>query len=296
ERRNNSGDDGDLYPGSANNNSFTGSSSPASKLYNGLLNIVSVTSIGPSQTVMTATLAVHPNISVEPLLINFGDVDLDANPVARRITVANSGRTDLVIGEIRIEGRDTHDFVIRDDGCSDLALVPESSCSVDLLFSATSYGPKHAVLTIPSNDPDTPEAGVTLVASAGSIGDSWDCFIATAAYGSYLDPHVEVLRRFRDRWLIPDIRLSFGGYTFRIPNVAGRGLVRLYYRYSPPLAAYIAKHEGMRTATRLVLTPLVYGIRYPSAAAAAGALLAALLLIRRSAVRKRRPPRRLDDG
>jgi len=286
ERGKNSGDDGDLYPGSTNNTAFTSTSTPSSHLYSGLSNIADVTAISPPQLNMTATLTVYPNISVDPSSIDFGIVELSDNPLSRNLTVTNSGQTPLVTGTISIQGRDMQDFVIRQDECSNLTIAPRENCEVALIFAATSYGLKQATLVIPSNDPDTPDAEVPLKGLAGAAGDNWDCFIATAAYGSYLDPNVKVLRDFRDRWLIPDFRFRVLDLRFEVPNVIGRKFVRLYYRYSPPVADYIREHEGLRAGTRLALTPLVYGIKYPGAAIAAGMILVVLVIrrIRRAAV------------
>ena len=83
----------------------------------------------------------------------------------------------------------------------------------------------------------------------GDIGLGSGCFIATAAWGSALDPHVGSLRRFRDRFLLN--------------HAPGRAFVALYYRFSPPLADYIAARPAARMAARTLLWPLVFVVEHP---------------------------------
>ncbi|MDP1989843.1 MAG: CFI-box-CTERM domain-containing protein [Syntrophales bacterium] len=107
------------------------------------------------------------------------------------------------------------------------------------------------------------EAWMQWVPSGGGGGGDSEggggCFIATAAYGSYLDPHVQILRNFRDQYLLK--------------NGPGRVFVRLYNHYSPPAASFIKDHDILRAATRILLTPVVYAVKYPSGFLAACCLM-----------------------
>ncbi|RKY29662.1 MAG: hypothetical protein DRP67_06185, partial [Candidatus Omnitrophota bacterium] len=74
-------------------------------------------------------------------------------------------------------------------------------------------------------------------------GGGGGCFIATAAYGSYQQKYVRILREFRDKYLLT--------------NRIGRAFVRFYYRHSPPLAEFIKKHEVAKYITRILLSPVI---------------------------------------
>ena len=102
-------------------------------------------------------------------------------------------------------------------------------------------------------------------------GGAKGCFIAEAAFGSYLHPHVQVLRKFRDKHLST--------------NRIGKAFVELYYRHSPPLAKVIKEYAGLRIVVRMMLTPVVYLVEYP---AISFLLFASVFLFALRAIFKRR--------
>ncbi|MBT6227295.1 MAG: hypothetical protein HOI47_11610, partial [Candidatus Scalindua sp.] len=65
------------------------------------------------------------------------------------------------------------------------------------------------------------------------------CFIATACSGSYDHPDVISLRQLRDRYLLK--------------RKWGRCFVKLYYQFSPPVAAYISSRSTIRIFIRIML-------------------------------------------
>jgi subtilisin family serine protease len=105
--------------------------------------------------------------------------------------------------------------------------------------SVLTYTPSAAEQTLFASEASN--TGGTLVASAKGGGG---CFIATAAYGSLLHPKVSALRQFRDHYLLP--------------YALGRTFVSAYYRFSPPVADFIARHDGLRASVRVVLWPLTW--------------------------------------
>jgi len=91
--------------------------------------------------------------------------------------------------------------------------------------------------------PPPPPAPVVVPAGGGRGGAGGPCFVATATYGTPMADQLEVLRTFRDRYLLT--------------NAAGTALMKTYYKYSPAVANTIADSSALRAVTRVALTPIV---------------------------------------
>ncbi len=92
---------------------------------------------------------------------------------------------------------------------------------------------------------------ITLVFAGEEIGLKLclqdECFIATAAFGSKLQPAVVLLRQFRDKALLT--------------NSLGQAFVAFYYQHSPPIAQYIAGNEAAKLIVKILLIPII-GMAY----------------------------------
>ena len=122
-------------------------------------------------------------------------------------------------------------------GYSDTDLAGESSYTYRVR-AYNSYGDSAY-----SNEAGISISGGGIAPSAGGGGGGGGCFIATAAYGSPYGSSIDLLRTFRDEYLVA--------------NPIGKKWVDLYYRYSPIMARFIADHPAMRKGTRITLSPLV---------------------------------------
>ena len=109
-------------------------------------------------------------------------------------------------------------------------------------------------------------------------GGGW-CFIATAAYGTPMAEEIQVLREFRDGYLLT--------------SLLGRAFVDFYYRVSPPIAGFITEHPALKPVVRAGLLPavavstLAVNTTPAEKAAITGLLVAASVVLSVWAVRRR---------
>lgn len=167
-------------------------------------------------------------------------------------------KSGTVISEITAAGNGSYTvsgFGLLNPVADEVVLLVSNTTTVDGHMANFSSDGSTSTVTEPGTSP--PPSPPPAAASGGGGGS---CFIATAAYGSYLHPQVQTLRAFRDTWLLT--------------NAPGRAFVAWYYRLSPPVAGFIAQHAILRLLVRLLLTPVVLAIAHP---AAAGALLLAVV-------------------
>jgi hypothetical protein len=69
------------------------------------------------------------------------------------------------------------------------------------------------------------------------------CFIATAAYGTYMTEEIQILHQFRDEYMLT--------------NCLGQRLIHIYYTISPPIAELITHHPSLKPMVRAGLLPAV---------------------------------------
>jgi len=77
----------------------------------------------------------------------------------------------------------------------------------------------------------------------GTDGTGSRCCIATAAYGTPVAEEIEILREFRDEYLLT--------------NPLGQTFVDFYYSISPPIAEFITEHPNLKPIVRAGLSPAV---------------------------------------
>lgn len=97
-----------------------------------------------------------------------------------------------------------------------------------------------------SNPPDPATCPYAVIPDAvlGLLTDDFNCFVATAAYGTGLEPKLKLFREFRQKILLP--------------TEWGRTFVKAYYNYGPKAAQWIHDKPVVRAVTRGLLWPVYF--------------------------------------
>jgi hypothetical protein len=82
----------------------------------------------------------------------------------------------------------------------------------------------------------------SITANFAAVGGG-GCFIATAAYGTPMAEEIQILREFRDEYLLT--------------NPVGKAFVDFYHTVSPPMAEFITEHPSLKPIVRAGLAPAV---------------------------------------
>jgi hypothetical protein len=138
---------------------------PSSTTFGSKTAVLAINSNDPNKELVSVKLAAKaapPVLSVSSKSLNFGKMAVGAPSLTKRITIKNTGLSDLNITSITLGGTDSASFA-QTNSCS---VVPRgSSCAVNATFTPASTGAMSATLSIVSN---APKNGTITVKLAGT--------------------------------------------------------------------------------------------------------------------------------
>ncbi len=171
-----------------------------------------------------------------PIISGISPSNATAGGAAFTLTVNGSGFTGDSVVRWNSSGRTTS-FVSFTQLTANISAADIAGAGTRpvTVFNTTPGGGTSNEATFTVNAAPAPGGG------GGSSGNM--CFIATAAFGSPMTRHVQILRDFRDRYLLK--------------SGIGTVLVNLYYKLSPPIADIIAQNGALRLLTRAGLMPII---------------------------------------
>ena len=127
-----------------------------------------------------------PNIGVSPASVDFGPVVV-GNSSIQEVTLSNTGTANLNVSGIALSGSAAYSQNLSGGsnpcGSATPTIAPAGNCTIEVTFAPQADGgPFGATVTVSSNDPDTPNAAVSLTGTGSSdsdgdgVGDSVDDF------------------------------------------------------------------------------------------------------------------------
>ncbi len=217
-----------------------------------------VISISPSSQTLDVSWTANPNVT--NYTVNYGIANVTENTETTRDTsLTITGLTNNTTYQIRVTAHFQPTYYIAvttyDNTGAGITDANESDFSLEksIDIGTQTDTPSSIVTSIPEE----------VVAFPNLPGEG--CFIATAAFGFYSAPQVQILRDFRDQFLLN--------------NQAGRVFVDWYYTYGPVAAHYLNTYPELKPIIRALLFPLIYFAKFLLTASSALQWLVALSLM-----------------
>jgi hypothetical protein len=106
--------------------------------------------------------------TISPTSHDFGNLNPGMISPVQTFTLTNS-TADSLTPSASLSGSNLTEFQIRNDNCSGKAITPSGTCTVDVIFSPVSYGPKAATLAMVAG---TSSVSASLTGTGGATGNS----------------------------------------------------------------------------------------------------------------------------
>jgi hypothetical protein len=98
-----------------------------------------------------------PEIEVDPLSVDFGNVNVYGAPATEKVRVSNIGTGTLILGPVSLKNGAPYSWSLVGN-----TIAPGASEDIDVTYSPISHSPSLDELVIGSNDPHTPSVSVPL--------------------------------------------------------------------------------------------------------------------------------------
>lgn len=226
--------------------------------------------LSTSRVLVVSGPASYGDIETSPEKLQFGSYFVhDETAETITLEIFNTGAGELNIDLISIDSAIANEFSPGRDQCSNVRVSPDKSCTIEINFSPKKSGKRSATLMIPSNALGTEVYSIAITGTGmdSSAAGNSACFIATATFGTEHQSEINVLRKFRDDYLIT--------------NRLGLYLVDTYYQNSPPIADYIRNHPWAKHAILPFLLAIISIVKYPLGYLFAAMMLALLIVLSR---------------
>ena len=114
-----------------------------------------------NSTQVSATILTQASATLNPSLLDFGNVVVGGNSNQQTVNLTNSGNATLTISAINISGGAAADYT-QTNNCTSLAAG--ANCTITVMVNPSALGSRPASLNVSSNDPTSPDS-VTLAAN-----------------------------------------------------------------------------------------------------------------------------------